>query len=238
MKDVQRMIRRVTDTIRTSSLGGFAKVSSDMIRHLLEKSSEEQHSFDLDNNSLRIILGRTGDNLSQDEKNKIVELMNDKKQRPNPYLVYFLDQLYSVYQEQERLDTAIKKFRDVCNGYLKEKQFVYDESRVDLNIYRTEKNITLQKEENIVDLNNLSSGEKQIVALFAQIYLDIDKKFVMLLDEPELSLSIYWQEKLLSDIWESGRCEFLFAVTHSPFIFRKSMSEYVVGMQEFLKNRE
>lgn len=239
MKDVQRMIRKVTDTIKTSSLSGFAKVSSDMIRHLLDTGSDEQHSLDLDNNSLRIILGRTGDNLSQEEKNKIVELMNDKKQTPNPYLVYFLEQLYSVYQEQERLDTAIKKFRDVCNGYLKEKQYVYDESRVDLNIYRTEENgVTLLKEENIVDLNNLSSGEKQIVSLFAQIYLDIDKKFVMLLDEPELSLSIYWQEKLLSDIWESGRCEFLLAVTHSPFIFRKSMSEYVVGMQEFLKNRE
>lgn len=239
MKDVKKMIRKVTDNIKTSSLVGFAKVSSDMIRHLLEPDSNNQKPFDLDIDSLRIILGRTGDNLSKAEKDRIVELMNDKKQRPNPYLVYFLEQLYSVYQEQERLDTAIKRFRDVCNGYLKEKQFVYDESRVDLNIYRTENDGSIsQKEENVVDLNNLSSGEKQIVSLFAQIYLDVDKNFVMLLDEPELSLSIYWQEKLLSDIWESGRCAFLLAVTHSPFIFRKSMSEYVVGMQEFLRNRE
>ena len=162
--------------------------------------------------------------------------MNDRKQKPNPYLVYFLEQLYSVYKKQEHLDTVIKKFRDVCNGYLKEKQFYYDESRVDLKVYRTngEGNMELN-DENSVDLNNLSSGEKQIVSLFAQIYLDIDKKFIMLLDEPELSLSIYWQEKLLSDIYESGRCEFLLAVTHSPFIFRNSMKEYVVGLQEFLK---
>lgn len=238
MKDVQRMIRNITDTIKTSSLSGFAKVSSDMIRHLLEPESDNQHSLDLDIDSLRIILGRTGDNLLKEEKDKIVELMNNKKESPNPYLVYFLEQLYSVYQNQEKLDMAIKKFRDVCNGYLKEKQFVYDESRVVLNIYRTLPDGTINlQDENIVDLNNLSSGEKQIVSLFAQIYLDIEKKFVMLLDEPELSLSIYWQEKLLSDIWESGRCEFLLAVTHSPFIFRKSMSEYVVGMQEFLRNR-
>lgn len=239
MKDVKRMIRKVTDNIKSSSIVGFAKVSSDMIRHLLEPDSDSQQPFDLDIDSLRIILGRTGDNLSKAEKDRIVELMNNKNQLPNSYLVYFLEQLYSVYQEQERLDTAIKRFRDVCNGYLKEKQFIYDESRVDLSIYRTEDDGgIIPKEENIVDLNNLSSGEKQIVSLFAQIYLDIDRKFVMLLDEPELSLSIYWQEKLLSDIWASGRCEFLLAVTHSPFIFRKSMSEYVVGMQEFLKNRE
>ena len=237
MRDVEVMIRRITESIKNSSLKGFAKVSSDMIRHLLDEKSDKQHSLDLDVENLRIILGRTGDNLSEEEKEKIIEQIEDKNRTPNAYLVYFLEQLYSVYKEQERLDTAIKKFRDVCNGYLKEKQFVYDESRVELKIYRTRKEgIVELTEENSVDLNNLSSGEKQIVSLFAQIYLDLDKKFVMLLDEPELSLSIFWQEKLLSDIYNSGQCEFLLAVTHSPFIFRNSMQEYVVGLQEFLKN--
>ena len=237
MNDVQRMIRNVTETIRTSSLQGFAKVSSDMIRHLLDKS-ESQHNLDLDIDSLRIILGRTGDNLSKEEKEKIIGQIEDNNSSPNQYLVYFLEQLYSVYKAQEHLDTSIKKFRDVCNGYLKEKQFFYDESRVDLRIYRTNTNNEIElKDDNVVDLNHLSSGEKQIVSLFAQIFLDVDKKFVMLLDEPELSLSIYWQEKLLSDIYDSGRCVFMLAVTHSPFIFRNSMKEYVVGLQEFQQNR-
>lgn len=238
MNDVQSMIGKITGTIRKSSLTGFAKVSSDMIRHFLDTDSDADQTLNMDINSLRIILARTGDNLSTAEKDKIVEQVKDKKNSPNTYLVYFLNQLYSVYKEQEQLDTAIKQFRDVCNGYLKEKMFVYDESGVNLNIYRTESDGSIiQKEENIVDLNNLSSGEKQIVSLFAQIYLDFDKRFIMLLDEPELSLSIYWQERLLSDIIDSGRCEFLLAVTHSPFIFRKSMMKYVIGLQEFLTNR-
>lgn len=238
MKDVQRMIARITDTIKMSSLQGFAKVSSDMIRHLLDDKTDAKTDLDLDIDSLRIILGRTGDNLSDAEKEKFIRQIENKKRQSNPYLIYFLEQLYNVYKRQEVFDTAIKKFRDVCNGYLKEKQFVYDESQVNLKIYRKPNGQPIAlKEENVVDLNNLSSGEKQIVSLFAQIYLDVDKKFVMLLDEPELSLSIYWQEKLLSDIYESGRCVFMLAVTHSPFIFRKSMSEYVVGLQEFQKNR-
>lgn len=238
MHDVQRMIKDVTNSIKNSSLQGYAKVSSDMIRHFLDENPNE-NSLDLDINSLRIILGRTGEYLTEEEKEKILDQIEDKNCKLNQYLQYFLGQLYNVYQEQERLDTAIKRFRDVCNGYLKEKQFVYDESRVDLKIYRKTDDKTFRlKDENVVDLNNLSSGEKQIVSLFAQIYLDIDKKFVMLLDEPELSLSIYWQEKLLSDIYNSGRCEFLLAVTHSPFIFRNEMKEYVVGLQEFQKNRE
>lgn len=240
MKDVQRMISQVTDKIKTSSLQGFAKVSGDMIRHLLDDKSKSSHRvLDLNQNDLHIILGRTGDNLSAEEKEKIINQIENKDHPAYDYLNYFLEQLYNVYKEQEQLDTAIKKFRDVCNSYLVEKQFVYDESSVDLKIFRTEKgHVIYLNDDNIVDLNNLSSGEKQIVSLFAQIYLDMDKKFVMLLDEPELSLSIYWQEKLLSDIYESGRCEFLLAVTHSPFIFRNKMKDYVVGLQEFQKNRE
>ena len=206
---------------------------------MLDDKTDAKSDLDLDIDSLRIILGRTGDNLSDAEKEKFIRQIENKKRESNPYLIYFLEQLYNVYKRQEVFDTAIKKFRDVCNGYLKEKQFVYDESQVELKIYRKPNGQPIVlKEENVVDLNNLSSGEKQIVSLFAQIYLDVDKKFVMLLDEPELSLSIYWQEKLLSDIYESGRCVFMLAVTHSPFIFRKSMSEYVVGLQEFQKNRD
>ena len=40
-----------------------------------------------------------------------------------------------------------------------------------------------------------------------------------MIDEPELSLSIDWQRRLLPDIIRSGNCNMLLAVTHSPFIF-------------------
>ena len=85
-----------------------------------------------------------------------------------------------------------------------------------------------------MQLSQLSSGEKQIVSIFSQIYLDLDKQFVVLLDEPELSLSIYWQENLLPDILASGKCMFLMAVTHSPFIFGQKLKQYTVGINEFL----
>ena len=191
----------------------------------------------LDEKSIRIILGRTGNNLTDEEKQQFIDQIDKGELERNRYLNYFLEQLYEVYQSLEKYDTAIKQFTDVCNGYFTDKKFVYDESRVTLNIYRCKGNKILYDDDNIVKLGNLSSGEKQIVSLFAQIYLDIDKQFVMLLDEPELSLSIFWQERLLDDIYKSERCAFLLAVTHSPFIFKSnSMRQYVVGMQEFLSD--
>lgn len=238
MSDVDEIIRKVTEWIRNSSLQGFAKVSGDMIRQLFNvRPNVSINHVNLDEKSIRIILGRTGNNLTDEEKQQLIEQISKEKLESNSYLNYFLEQLYEVYQSLERYDTAIKTFTDVCNGYFTDKKFVYDESRVTLNIYRCENGQAVVNDDNIVKLGNLSSGEKQIVSLFAQIYLDIDKQFVMLLDEPELSLSIFWQERLLDDIYKSGRCAFLLAVTHSPFIFKSNtMRQYVVGMQEFLSD--
>ena len=123
----------------------------------------------------------------------------------------------------------------MCNRYLNDKKFVYDASNVTLEIYRCLNNKPFVSSENIVKLSQLSSGEKQIVSIFSQIYLELDKKYVVLFDEPELSLSIYWQENLLPDILSSGNCMFLMAVTHSPFIFGDTLQKYTVGMQEFIK---
>ena len=65
----------------------------------------------------------------------------------------------------------------------------------------------------------LSSGEKQIVSLFSKLYLESAKKCILLIDEPELSISMKWQKMLLPDIMRSGNCRLLLTVTHSPFIF-------------------
>ena len=70
--------------------------------------------------------------------------------------------------------------------------------------------------------------------MFSKIYLEPDKDFIVLFDEPELSLSIYWQKKLLPDILNSNRCDFLLAVTHSPFIFENDLQEYTIGLKDFI----
>ena len=65
----------------------------------------------------------------------------------------------------------------------------------------------------------LSSGEKQIVSLFSKLYLESTEKSIVIIDEPELSLSISWQQMLLPDVYRSQNCNCLLTVTHSPFIF-------------------
>lgn len=237
MKDVTRRIETITDIIRKSSLEGFTNVSGDIIHQMLDARSGTKHELDCTLDELRIVLDRTGSRLDEKDKNVILKQFenHDPKLFENDFLLFYLLQLLMIYRSQEKYDSAINKYCDVCNKYMNEKKFVYDASNVTLGIYRCVNGKTMISDDYKVKLNQLSSGEKQIVSIFSQIYLELDKKYVVLFDEPELSLSIYWQENLLPDIIASGNCMFLMAVTHSPFIFGETLSKYTVGMHEFVK---
>lgn len=236
MEDVQERIDRIRNTISQSFIMGFAEASGDMIRQLLKGNRQEIHELTCDRRQMQIVLARIGNSLTENEKEHILSMVESRSSEllENKYLVYFLEQLLSVYKKQERYDTAIKNFCSVCNKYLTEKEFYFDESNVTLKIYRNFKSELIPTEENEVKLSQLSSGEKQIVSIFSQVYLNVDSRFIILLDEPELSLSIFWQENLLPDLIGSNKVDFLMAVTHSPFIFGQKLKQYTVGINEFL----
>lgn len=241
MNDVETRVEHITDIIRKTSLEGFTSVSGEVIHQLLEKGQGlvPERTLRCTAQELKIVLNRTGNRLKNADKNTIIERFEKKDEKliNNDFLVFYLQQLLDIYRKQEVYDSAINKFCDVCNKYFREKKFVYDPSNVNLGIYREiDNNIPIDQDEaNKVQLNQLSSGEKQIVSIFSQIFLELDKQYAILFDEPELSLSIYWQEQLLPDILESGNCKFLVAVTHSPFIFGDNLKQYTVGIQEFIR---
>ncbi len=85
-----------------------------------------------------------------------------------------------------------------------------------------------------IKMKMLSSGEKQIVSLFSQIYLSGINSYFVIIDEPELSLSVPWQKRFLPDILQTGRCNGLVAVTHSPFIFMNELDPYTHALTEFV----
>jgi predicted ATPase len=76
-----------------------------------------------------------------------------------------------------------------------------------------------------ISLNALSSGEKQMISLFAKLFLYPKRKLV-LIDEPELSLSIDWQTSILVDVLNAPLCEQVVAITHSPFVFENELDPF------------
>lgn len=64
-----------------------------------------------------------------------------------------------------------------------------------------------------------------MISLLAKLYL-YPKRKIVLIDEPELSLSIDWQRGILVDVLLSPLCEQVVAITHSPFVFDNALEPF------------
>jgi len=229
MEDVELRIKNIIAKINDSSIKGFAKVTGEMLHQLQEGFPKltEKEILNINSNNVEIILNRVKNNLSEADRKNILRLLDTQELLQKKELAYFLTKLEDIYVQQRELDNSIKDFEKVCNQYLVGKEFYFDESSVTLYIYNHN---TKEK----VELNQLSSGEKQIVSLFSKLYLEELDNQLIFFDEPELSLSIKWQKQLLPHVLGSGKCDFLLAVTHSPFIFNNELEEFAIGMNTFI----
>ena len=72
----------------------------------------------------------------------------------------------------------------------------------------------------------------------SKLYIENIEKCIILFDEPELSLSIKWQNMFLPDVVNSGKCSTLIAVTHSPFIFDNEFDDLAKDMGNCLSENE
>lgn len=80
-------------------------------------------------------------------------------------------------------------------------------------------NITLGLNDYMVNAEQLSSGEKQMLSFLA--YCSICKNTIVFIDEPELSLSPDWQRLLVPMLLSIPNGNQYFLATHSPFIYAK-----------------
>jgi len=232
MGDVDTRIKQITKEILSSSVEWFSKVNGQMLNQLVDDGLKiEQHMLDSIQNpaAVKIVLDRVGSNISDSSKDRILELIKTKDiLNGHDHLVYFISSLVKVYEQQRENDTALQQFCKVCNNYLGDKMLRYDESTVAVDIVR-------KKNLRDVNIESLSSGEKQIISLFSRLYLHKQDNLGIFFDEPELSLSMEWQKTLLPDIINSGKCVFLFATTHSPFIFHNELKSQTVDLSSFIK---
>ncbi|WP_396128337.1 AAA family ATPase [Exiguobacterium mexicanum] len=82
-----------------------------------------------------------------------------------------------------------------------------------------------------LEITHLSSGEKQLLMFYIFSMATFTNKkgnsSVVLFDEPELSLHIEWQEKLLSSIKKNNSLKQIIIATHSPDLIGEYVSNCV-----------
>ena len=105
-------------------------------------------------------------------------------------------------------------------------------------IHINERNeIVFDKTGVILTIEQLSSGEKQVLILLFTVFLMKQQTAVLLLDEPEISLHMDWQDKLIETLFEiNPNCQ-VFLTTHSPNIFADGWGDKLVFICNILTER-
>ncbi len=233
MTDVEKNIEALLQTIKSVAITGFAKMTGVLLKQYLNGELSDVENYKVEQNKLVIALARIGDEIEEQDKQRIIELVNslDIYNRENRYLLNLIKNLIDSYERQNKYDESVKTFASICNNYLNGKKYIYDETNVKLGIYK-------EKTKKPISIQNLSSGEKQIISVFSKLYIENIENCIILFDEPELSLSIKWQNMFLPDVVNSGKCSTLIAVTHSPFIFDNEFDDLAKDMGSCLSENE
>ena len=179
------------------------------------------------------------DTLPKNDREELRSLLADVKSNQTlppekKILAHFLTRLVAIHKTQQEKEEPVRKLAEVVNQYLSKKQLEFNPTAFELAIKR--KN-TVDNDKSVeVPLYGLSSGEKQIVSLFSHMFLSRNESYFLVIDEPELSISVKWQRRFLQDIQDTGKCSGLIAVTHSPFVFEdNSLSDYAHSISEFVR---
>lgn len=237
MKDVEGKIQTILSKLKEDARTRLNSLAGSYLRDVIRG---EAHEFDrsliggLQEEDISTILARVEERtLNDSDKSRLSNVITNIRDRTggrlksnDKYLAHFFSKLVEVTTELKRQDTAIRSLVHFCNSYLDNKEIAYDD--VDYT-FRIQSNDAAE-----IELNQLSSGEKQVVSLFAHLLLSDDDTFMIVIDEPELSLSTLWQKRLLPDVIQTGHCSALFAVTHSPFIFDNELRTSAVDLRRYI----
>ena len=142
-----------------------------------------------------------------------------------------LRRIEGVIEQWRRLQEQLKEIfaqRDrfilTTNELLQRKEMEISDSNELVFKSRTGKALTPQM---------LSSGEKQLLILLSEVLLQRQTPSVFITDEPELSLHVSWQEKLVGSLRNLNSHAQIIAATHSPDIVG-ALSDRAIDMESII----
>jgi hypothetical protein len=240
MKDVEAALNRTMQQLNSFARDTLTKLTFGYLGDVVENKYAEidlESIASASDDKVGSILGRIHEHiLSSENKSHLREIIQRVQTDKSPsnehekIVCHYFTKLMAFHAELEKKESQLTRFCDVCNQYMGDKQFLYDIAQYKFSIVlRGNSNDASE-----IQLHHLSSGEKQIVSLFSHLYLSGGMSYFVLIDEPELSLSVPWQRRFLADIREAGFCSGLLAVTHSPFIYDNDLRKYAHGLGEFV----
>lgn len=121
------------------------------------------------------------------------------------------------------LATNKRRFQDIVDEL-----FSYTGKYID----RKRNDIAFRKDDILLLPYQLSSGEKQMLLILLTTLVQDQQHYVMFMDEPEASLHIEWQQKLIAIIREINPNVQLILTTHSPAVIMEGWIDNVTEVSD------
>ena len=122
-----------------------------------------------------------------------------------------------------------KRFQDIVDDL-----FSYTAKKID----RKRNDLAFIQRGKVLLPYQLSSGEKQILLILLTVLVQDFEHYVLLMDEPEASLHIEWQQKLISTIRELNPNVQLILTTHSPAVIMEGWLDTVTEVSDISTLKE
>ena len=120
-----------------------------------------------------------------------------------------------------RFAASVVVYKDIINS-------IFEDKTVDLNEFGFLE-ARLDRSNVVVPVERFSSGEKQILIMFYILLFRVDSGSLVILDEPEVSLHVSWQQRLGKFLSDIARVRDLTMVvsTHAPAVIHDCWDQAV-----------
>ena len=126
-------------------------------------------------------------------------------------------------QQAQSISDAKKMFQDIIDDLFKE---------TGKQIIRSENEIRFSQLGEVLRPYQLSSGEKQMLAILLTVLVEDCKPYVLFMDEPEVSLHFEWQKRLIELILKLNPNVQLIVATHSPAVIMNGWMDHVTEVTD------
>ena len=142
----------------------------------------------------------------------------------------FFDYRMQALNYPEMRETVEKNIQNLFD--LIDEFFVLTGKKVSIDKNTNKLVFTFQGTNTTIGIEELSAGERQLLLILLKTFLKQDSPYLLLMDEPEISLHIEWQSKLIDSLLRLNPNVQIILTTHSPSVFAAGWGDKLVFMED------
>lgn len=126
-------------------------------------------------------------------------------------------------EKAQQISEPKRKFQDMIDSLF---------SDTGKRLVRTHNDIVFSQIGEILSPYQLSSGEKQMLVILLTVLIEDQKPYVLFMDEPEVSLHVDWQQRLIDIILELNPNVQIILSTHAPAVIMNGWMDNVTEVSD------